>query len=252
MVLMVAVMQLLCGTTLIYVAFHYRDAPAATWWGASHIVLAAGVVLSMVSGITGDDRLAALAFVVFLICAAMQWHGTRLLTGARPYLPLILVGPVLVAAVNLLPVGSSLPGIRGITASVLNIAYFTGALVVLLRPPAGSLAAHKPLAVLFVANIIAIGLGPFGGLGSTRGRAASPPQYRWVHLSRGPGLRDRHHHLRRGRRPRAQGIPESQRRRDRRSDRPGQPPQLLRACRRSRQAQPDYGNAVRRDDDRSR
>ena len=167
MVLMVAVMQLLCGGLLIYAAFYYRDVPAATWWGASQIVLAAGVILSMMSGMTGDDRLAACAFVIFLICAAVQWHGTRLLTGARPYLPLVLVGPVVVAAVNLLPVGAELPVVRGITASALNVAYFGGSLYVLLRPPAGSLAAYKPLAALFVANIIAIGLGPFGGLGST-------------------------------------------------------------------------------------
>ena len=167
MVLMVAVAQLLCGGLLIYVAFYYRDVPAATWWGASHIILASGVGLSIAGGITGDDRITAGAFVVFLICAAMQWHGTRLLTGARSYLPLILVGPVLVAAVNFLPVGSTLPAIRGITATILNLAYFAGALIVLLRPPAGTLAAYKPLAVLFIANIIAIGLGPFGGLGST-------------------------------------------------------------------------------------
>ncbi len=167
MVLMVAVMELLCGSLLIYAAFHYHDAPAATWWGVSHIILAGGVVLSMVGGIAGDDRITALAFVVFLTCAAVQWHGTRLLTGARPYLPLILVGPVVIALVNLLPVGSTLPAIRGITASILNVTYFAGALIVLLRPPAGSLVAYKPLAVLFFANIVAIGLGPFGGLGST-------------------------------------------------------------------------------------
>jgi hypothetical protein len=167
MVLMVAVMQLLCGATLIYVAFHYRDAPAATWWGFSHIILAGGVSLSIAGGITQDDWITAGAFVAFLTCAAVQWHGTRLLTGARPYLPLILVGPVIVALVNLLPVGPSLPAVRGITASILNITYFAGALTALLRPPAGPLAAYKPLAMLFVANIIAIGLGPFGGLGSS-------------------------------------------------------------------------------------
>ena len=167
MVLMVALMQLLCGGTLIYVAFYYRDVTAATWWGLSHIILAGGVVLSMVSGITGNDRIAAVAFTVFVICAAVQWHGTRLLTGARPYLPLVLVGPLLVALVNLLPVGTALPAVRGVTASALNVAYFAGSLYVLLRPPAGALAAYKPLAALFVANIIAIGLGPFGGLGST-------------------------------------------------------------------------------------
>ena len=173
MVLMVAVMQLLCGSLLIYVAFYYRDVPAATWWGVSQIILACGVGLSIAGGITGDDRITAGAFVAFLICAAMQWHGTRLLTGGRSYLPLILVGPVLVAMVNFLPVGSTLPAVRGITATILNLAYFAGALIVLLRPPAGSLAAYKPLAALFVANIIAIGLGPFGGLGSSA--AGLPP-----------------------------------------------------------------------------
>ncbi len=167
MVLMIAVIQLTCGGLLIYIAFYYRDVPAATWWGVSHIILAGGVALSMASAFTGDDRVAAVAFVVFLVSAAVQWHGTRLLTGARSYLPLVLVGPLAVAAVNLLPVGSSLPAIRGITASVFNIAYFAGALAVLLRPPAGLLAAYKPLAALFVANIVAIGLGPFGGLGGT-------------------------------------------------------------------------------------
>ncbi len=167
MVLMVALMQLLCGGSLIFVAFHYRDVPAATWWGFSHIILAAGVVLSMISGITEDDRIAATAYTVFVTCAAVQWHGTRLLTGARAYLPLILVGPAIVAAVNLLPVGAALPAARGVAATLVNIAYFVGALVALLRPPAGPLVAYKPLAALFIANIVAIGLGPFGGLGTT-------------------------------------------------------------------------------------
>ena len=167
MVLMVAVMQLLCGSLLIYVSFYYRDVPATTWWGVSEIILAAGVALSIAGGITENDHITGGAFVAFLTCAALQWHGTRLLTGAHPYLPLVLVGPVLIVAVNLLPAGPALPAIRGIAASGLNLAYFAGALTVLLRPPAGPLAAYKPLAALFVANIIAIGLGPFGGLGSS-------------------------------------------------------------------------------------
>jgi diguanylate cyclase (GGDEF)-like protein len=168
MVLMIAVIQVTCGGLLISASLYYRDVPAATWWGVSHLVLAAGVALSISGGITGDDRITAGAFVAFLTCAALQWHGTHLLTGARPYLPLVLVGPVLVAAVNLLPAGSALPTIRGIVASALNLAYFAGSFYVLWRPPAGSLAAYKPLAFLFVANIIAIGLGPFGGLGTTQ------------------------------------------------------------------------------------
>jgi diguanylate cyclase (GGDEF)-like protein len=167
MVLMVAVIQLLCGGLLIYAAFHYHDVPAATLWGVSHIVLAGGVALSIVGAITGDDRIAACAFVVFLTCAALQWHGTRLLTGAHPHFPLVFVGPLLIAAVNLLPAGPALPAIRGIAASALNLTYFAGAFYILWRPPAGSLAAYKPLAALFIANIVAIGLGPFGGLGST-------------------------------------------------------------------------------------
>jgi diguanylate cyclase (GGDEF)-like protein len=167
MVLMIAVIQLTCGALLISASLYYRDVPAATWWGVSQIVLATGVVLSIAGGITGDDHITGAAFVAFLSCAAVQWHGTRLLTGARPRLPLVIVGAALIAAVNLLPVGPALPVVRGIAASALNIAYFFGALYVLLRPPAGPLAAYKPLAVLFAANIIAIGLGPFGGLGST-------------------------------------------------------------------------------------
>lgn len=167
MVLMIAVIQLLCGGLLIVASIYYCDVPAATWWGLSHIILACGVALSIVGGITGDDRITAGAFVAFLSCAALQWHGTRLLTGAHPYFPLVYVGPLLIAAVNLLPAGAALPAIRGIAASALNLTYFAGAFYVLWRPPAGSLAAYKPLAALFIANIVAIGLGPFGGLGST-------------------------------------------------------------------------------------
>lgn len=169
MTLTVAFMDVLCGGGLIAAYFYYRDEPAALWWGVSHIFLAIGVGLATVGGITGADWITATGFVVFLSCAAIQWHGTRLLTGARPYLPLLFVGPVLVAAVNLLPVGDSLPMVRGMAASVLNLTYFGGALYILLRPPGEHLAAYRPLAVLFVANIIALGLAPFGGLGGTEG-----------------------------------------------------------------------------------
>ena len=167
MALMIGLMQFLCGGLLIYAALHYRDAQAAVWWGVSHIILSIGVALSIVGGVTGTDWITAGAFVVFVSCAAAQWHGTRLLTGDRAYLPLVFVGPALIAAVNLLPVGDALPMVRGIAATVLNLAYFTGAIVVLVRPAGGRLTAYLPLAVLFGLNVIAVGLGPLGGLGST-------------------------------------------------------------------------------------
>ncbi len=169
MTVTVAFIEMMCGGLLIATYFYYRDEPAALWWGVSHMLLATGVGLSTAGGITGADWITAVGFVVFLSCAAIQWHGTRLLTGARPYLPLVFVGPVLVAAVNLLPVGDSLPMVRGMAAAVLNVTYFGGAVYILLRPPGDSLAAYKPLAVLFVANIVALGLAPFGGLGGTEG-----------------------------------------------------------------------------------
>ena len=168
-VFMIAFMQLVCGAILIAAYFYYRDTQAAAWWGLSHIVLAAGVLTSMTGGLTGNDRITAAAFVLFLTCAAMQWHGTRVLTGAKSYLPLVLVGPVLIATVNLLPAGSALPMVRGIVASVLNVSYFAGALFVLVRPPGERLIAYRPLALLFVANIIVIALGPFGSMGTTEG-----------------------------------------------------------------------------------
>ncbi len=167
MVLMVAFLQILSGALLIAASFYYRDEPAGFWWGASHITLAGGVALSIVGGIMSADRIMAFAFVAFLTCAAMQWHGTRLLTGARSYFGAIFIGPVLIAVVNLLPVGEALPMVRGIAASVLNLSYFAAALYVLVRPPGEKLVAYTPLAVLFAANIVAIGLGPFGGLGSS-------------------------------------------------------------------------------------
>jgi diguanylate cyclase (GGDEF)-like protein len=169
MTVTVAFIEMMCGGLLIAAYLYYRDEPAALWWGASHILLATGVGLATAGGITGADWITASGFVVFLTCAAFQWHGSRLLTGARPYLPLLFVGPALIAAVNLLPVGDGLPAARGIAAAVLNLAYFGGAVYVLLRPPGDRLAAYKPLAVLFVANIVALGLAPFGGLGGTEG-----------------------------------------------------------------------------------
>ena len=168
-VLMGALFMLLCGGLLIYAYFYYRDAPAALWWGVSQVLLAAGVLSSLTGGITNADWITATAFVFFLASAAAQWHGTRLLTGATPHFLLALPGPLLMIAVNLLPVGEALPAARGITAMILNLAYFGGALYVLLRPPAGRLTAYTPLAFLFVANIIAIGLAPFGGLGAPEG-----------------------------------------------------------------------------------
>jgi diguanylate cyclase (GGDEF)-like protein len=165
--LTIAFMQILCGLALIGAYFFYKDEEAAIWWGAGQIILAAGVLVSVTGGITGEDWITATSFILFLACAAVQWHGTRLLTRARPYLPLVFVGPILMAAINLVPVGEALPMVRGMTAGVLNISYFGGALYVLLRPPSDRLTAYKPLALLFVLNIVAIGLAPFGGLGSS-------------------------------------------------------------------------------------
>lgn len=172
-VLAVSFLQLLCGAALLYAFFAYRDAPAAAWWGVSHMVLAAGVLISMLGASTGADWITASAFVFFLSCAAMQWHGTRLLTGASGNLPLLVAGPVLIAAVNLLPVGEALPIVRGISAAVLNVSYFTASFLLLMRPRGERLRAYVPLAILFVANIIAMVLAPFGGLGGTE--AGLPP-----------------------------------------------------------------------------
>ncbi len=133
-----AFIMFLCGALLIFASFYYRDAPAALWWGVSQFLLAGGVLFSLAGGMSGADGETAAAFVLFLMCAAAQWHGTRLLTGSRPYLPLILVGPVVMAAVNFLPLGSALPAVRGMSAMILNIAYFGGAIYALLRPPAGT------------------------------------------------------------------------------------------------------------------
>jgi diguanylate cyclase (GGDEF)-like protein len=168
-VLMGAFMMLLCGALLITAYFYFRDAPAALWWGISQVVIAGGVVTSLTGGITGTDWITAVAFILFLTAASTQWHGTRLLTGSHTHLGLLLAGPLLMVAVNFLPLGTALPAVRGMTAMLLNVGYFGGAIYVLLRPPAGRLAAYKPLAILFVANIAAIGLAPFGGLGSTAG-----------------------------------------------------------------------------------
>ncbi len=166
MALMIAFLQIVSGTILIAASFFYRDEPAGFWWGASHIVLALGVGLSIVGGIQNADWITALAFVAFIACAGMQWHGTRLLTGSPSHLPIALAGPVLIALINLAPAGDALPMMRGIAATVLNLSYFIASLIVLVRPPREKLAAYLPLAVLFVANIVALGLGPFGGLGS--------------------------------------------------------------------------------------
>ena len=167
MVLMVAFLQIVSGSILIAASVFYRDEPAGYWWGASHIVLAAGVGLLIVGSIQDADWITGIAFVAFIICAGMQWHGTRLLTGARPHFPLVLAGPVLIALVNLVPAGDVLPMIRGIAATVLNLSYFAASLIVLMRPRGEKLASYLPLAVLFVINIFALGLGPFGGLGSS-------------------------------------------------------------------------------------
>ena len=172
-VLMAALLNLFSGALLTYAFLYYKDAPAALWWGISHIILGIGVLASMAGASTGLDWITAIAFVIFLICAAVQWHGTRLLVGARSYLPLTLVGPSVIAAVNFLPVGDAVPLVRGMVAMIMNIAYFAGALYVLVRPPSDRLKAYLPLAVLFVANIVAMMLAPFGGLGSNE--AGLPP-----------------------------------------------------------------------------
>lgn len=172
-VLMAALLNLFSGALLTYAFLYYKDAPAALWWGISHIILGIGVLASMTGASTGLDWITAIAFVIFLTCAAVQWHGTRLLVGARSYLPLTLVGPSVIAAVNFLPVGDAVPLVRGMVAMIMNIAYFAGALYVLVRPPSDRLKAYLPLAVLFVANIVAMMLAPFGGLGSNE--AGLPP-----------------------------------------------------------------------------
>lgn len=175
-ILVVAAIETLCGAILIFAHFRFfRESQAALWWGASHVLLAAGVIISMAGASLQSDAVAAASFVFFLSCAAAQWYGTRLLTGSRGYLWLVLVGPVLIVAVNLLPFGAALPMVRGITAGALNLAYFIGAIHALMRPAGGRLRAYVPLALLFAANVIVVGLAPFGGLGSSDG--GMPPMF---------------------------------------------------------------------------
>jgi len=164
-------LQVLCGSLFIFSSFYYRDEPAGFWWGASFLVLAAGVALSTFGSLSDSDAILALAFIVFIVCASSQWVGTRLLTGApmRPYLA--IAGPIIITLVNFLPVGEALPIVRGMTAAVLNIAYFGASIYTLLRPASQRLTAFKPLAALFALNTVAIALAPFGGLGSKEGSA---------------------------------------------------------------------------------
>lgn len=169
-ILVVAFIDALCGMILLSAYFtFFRGSQAALWWGASHIMLAAGVIVSMAGASLQSDAVTATAFAFFLSSAAAQWYGTRMLTGLRSHLWLVLVGPVLIIAVNLLPVGEALPMVRGIAAGVLNLAYFLGAIYALMRPSSERLRGYLPLAMLFVANVIVVGLAPFGGLGNSDG-----------------------------------------------------------------------------------
>ncbi|HTN40456.1 MAG TPA: diguanylate cyclase [Asticcacaulis sp.] len=169
-ILVVAFIDALCGVILLSAYFmFFRGSQAALWWGASHIMLAAGVIISMAGASLQSDPVTATAFAFFLSSAAAQWYGTRLLTGSRSHLWLVLVGPILIIAVNLLPVGAALPMVRGISAGVLNLAYFISAIYALMRPSSERLRGYLPLAMLFVANVIVVGLAPFGGLGSSDG-----------------------------------------------------------------------------------
>ena len=169
-ILVVAFIDALCGAILLsaYLTF-FRGSQAALWWGASHIMLAAGVIISMAGASLQSEPATATAFAFFLSSAAAQWYGTRVLTGLRSHPGLVLVGPVLIVAVNLLPVGEALPMVRGIAAGVLNLAYFIGAIYALMRPSSERLRGYLPLAILFVANVIVVGLAPFGGLGNSDG-----------------------------------------------------------------------------------
>ena len=169
-ILVVAFIDALCGVILLSAYFmFFRGSQAALWWGASHIMLASGVIISMAGASLQSDPITATAFAFFLSTAAAQWYGTRLLTGSRTHFWLVLVGPVLIVAVNLLPVGTALPMVRGIAAGVLNLAYFIGAIYALMRPSNERLRGYLPLAILFVANVIVVGLAPFGGLGNSDG-----------------------------------------------------------------------------------
>lgn len=169
-ILVVAFIETLCGAILLFASFmFFRGSQAAIWWGASHILLAAGVIVSMAGASLQSDAVGAAAFAFFLSCAAAQWYGTRLLTGSRSHLWLVLVGPVLILAVNVLPLGEALPMARGILAGALNLAYFGGAIYALVRPANERLRAYLPLTILFAANVIVVGLAPFGGLGSSDG-----------------------------------------------------------------------------------
>lgn len=181
-ILVVAFVDALCGAILVFShLMFFRSSAAALWWGASHVLLAVGVTVSMAGASLQSDAVAAAAFAFFLTCAAFQWYGTRLLTGIRGRLWLVLVGPVLILAVNLLPVGGALPMVRGITAGILNLAYFLGAIYALLRPADGErLRAYLPLVLLFAANVIVVGLAPFGGLGGSDG--GMPPLFSLVGL----------------------------------------------------------------------
>ncbi len=127
-----------------------------------------------------SDAITTAAFVVFLFTAAAQWYGTRLLTGSRGQLWLVMVGPALIIAINLLPVGEALPTLRGIAAGALNLAYFIGAIYALMRPAGEQLRGYLPLALLFMANVIVVGLAPFGGLGNSEG--GLPPIFSLVGL----------------------------------------------------------------------
>lgn len=169
-ILVVAFIDALCGVILLSAYFtFFRGSQATLWWGASHIMLATGVIISMAGASVRSDPITATAFAFFLLSAAAQWYGTRLLTGLRTHLWLVLVGPVLIVAVNLLPVGAALPMVRGIAAGILNLAYFIGAIYALMRPSNEHLRGYLPLAMLFVANVIVVGLAPFGGLGNSDG-----------------------------------------------------------------------------------
>src|SRR5437868_5733071 len=108
-----AFVALLSGALLVFAWQQYREMSPVLWWAASNFVLSVGIALLAFGGVRSDDGLLALGFVALSFSPALLWTSARLFNGLKPHLVIVLVGPAVVAATNLLPAHLPVPEIRG-------------------------------------------------------------------------------------------------------------------------------------------
>ena len=160
------------GMTLLVAWTQNRKVAALAIWGASYVVIGAGILLLTLGAGLDAPLLTLLAACLLALGAGLAWKAARTLDGKPAPLTVALLGPTIVGLASFVPYLPELSSILSHSASGL---YLSVAAASLWRGRKEQLPARLPIIVVMAVHAAVMFIGAFSALNGNVGHDGIPP-----------------------------------------------------------------------------